>query len=175
MSRCAARLPAALFALCVAAPALAQTDLRNMTPEERAIFGNEIREALLGVPELLPRHLARRAPEAAELYADEIENDLARIAAQEAALFGAGLPGFGPEGAAQRIALVTTPDCAACAEAEAELRSLARRFDLRVTLVTLTPGLAESLDLDTAPSYVMPDRMLRGHIPPIVLERYLSE
>lgn len=170
---------AGVVALCFASSAFAGTDLRNMTPAERVIFGNEIREALLGVPELLqllPRDLGRRAPEAADLYAEEIKSDLARIAAWHEALFGAALPGFGPQTARHRIALLTAPDCPACARAEAELRALAERFDLRVTLVDLTSAaLAQGLGLDTAPSYVMPDRMLRGHIPPIVLERYLAQ
>ena len=36
-------------------------------------------------------------------------------------------------------------------------------------------ALADALQLDIAPSYVFPDQMLRGHIPAIVLERYLED
>ena len=31
------------------------------------------------------------------------------------------------------------------------------------------------LGLDTLPSYVMPDRLIRGEMPVFVLERYLTE
>ena len=34
--------------------------------------------------------------------------------------------------------------------------------------------LAAELSLEQAPSYVLPDMMMQGHIPPVVLERYLA-
>jgi hypothetical protein len=36
-------------------------------------------------------------------------------------------------------------------------------------------ALVRDLGLDMAPSYVLRDRMLRGAMPAIVLDRYLSE
>ena len=36
-------------------------------------------------------------------------------------------------------------------------------------------ALARDLGLDMAPSYVLPDRMLRGAMPSLVLERYLRQ
>lgn len=167
----------ALAALTASAlPLWAETDFTRLTPAERAIFHNEIREMLLSVPQLLPRDLPKDMPEPAQIYAEEIESDLARIAAHEAHLFS-GEPGFGPQGAAHRVALFTKAGCAECAAAEEDLRALARRHDLRVTLIDIAahPELAKALQLDMAPSYVFPDRMLRGHIPPVVLERYLAQ
>lgn len=161
---------AGLFALATAAGA--QTDFTDLTPTERAVFHSEIREALLGLPDLSERI----APPPINPYADAVENDLTRIKAQADRLFALDLPGFGPKDASQTIALLTRSDCAACALAEAELRDLAKPHDLRVTLIDMDANadLAQALDLDLAPSYVLPDMMLRGHMPVIVLERYLG-
>ncbi len=166
-----------LLAACLAGPAAAGTDFSDLSPSERAILGQEIRAVLLTLPELLPRDAPGAVPEAAEPYADEIDSDLARLKAHEKALFGPALPGFGPRDAAQTIALFTRPDCEACTRAEADLRALAQRFDLRVTILDMdeNAALADSLQLDMAPSYVFPNQMLRGHIPAIVLERYLKD
>ncbi|WP_306154965.1 glutaredoxin family protein [Roseovarius sp. MMSF_3281] len=164
-------LAAGLFSL--ATPAGAGTDFTDLTPTERAVFHAEIREALLGLPDLTDKI----APPPIDPYADAIEDDLARIEAKAARLFAPGLPGFGPKDARQTIALMVRPDCPECARAKAELRKLAETHDLRVTLIDITenPDLAQALDLDLAPSYVLPDMMLRGHMPAIVLQRYLAE
>ncbi|MCZ0813958.1 MAG: thioredoxin family protein [Pseudomonadota bacterium] len=153
--------------------ASAGTDFTDLSPAERTIFHQEIRESLLGLPELLQD--APAAP-AASPYQDAIDQDLARLSERDQALFGPRLPGFGNPDAALRIALFTAPDCPDCARAEADLRALVKTHDLRVTLLDITrhSALAETLELDMAPSYVLPDMMLRGHIPPIVLERYLA-
>lgn len=157
----------------LAASAQAETDFTRLTPQERRIFHNEIRAVLLTVPQLLP--LAPPPP--ADPYAGAIASDLARIKAHADALFAPALPGFGPADAKRTIALFTTPDCPDCTLAEADLRDLATRHDLRVTLLDMKENsdLAKALDLDLAPSYVFPDKMLRGHMPAIVLDRYLSE
>ena len=166
---------AALLAACCGGPSLAETDVLNLTPAERAILGQEIRAVLLTVPQLLP--LDRPPPDAADLYAEAIDSDLARLRAHREALFSPALPGFGPENAARTIALFTRANCPDCALAVADLRALAETHDLRVTLLDMeeNSALADALQLDMAPSYVFPDQMLRGHIPPIVLERYLAE
>ncbi len=157
-----------------AVPAAADTDFTDLDPADRRILGHEIREVLLTVPELLPRDGAAAQPSP---YAAEIASDLARIEAQAAKLFAPGLPGFGPRDAGRTIAFFTAPDCPACARAEAELRDLAAAHDLRVTRIDMAarPDLAAALELDMAPSYVFPTMMLRGHIPPVVLRRYLAE
>jgi hypothetical protein len=56
------------------------------------------------------------------------------------------------------------------------LRELAARLGLRVSLFDMgrDADLAARLGLDMAPSYVMRDRLLRGAMPAIVLERYLA-
>ena len=59
--------PLALMGLVAAAPAAAQTDIGNMTPEERAAFGAEVRAYLLANPEVLTEivdELTRRREEA---------------------------------------------------------------------------------------------------------------
>lgn len=160
--------------LALAAPAAgAETDFTDLTATERAVFHAEIREALLGLPDLTEQI----APPPINLYADAVESDLARIKSQAKRLFAPGLPGFGPKDAAQTVALLTRPACPDCARAEAELRELAKTHDLRVTLIDITknPDLAQALELDLAPSYVLPDMMLRGHMPAVVLDRYLGQ
>ncbi len=166
-------LPLAAGLFCLAAPAGAESDFTDLTPAERAIFHAEIREALLGLPDLTDRI----APPPIDPYAEAVENDLARIKSQAPRLFAADLPGFGPADAGRTIALLIQPNCPDCARAEAELRDLAQSHDLRVTLIDMdqNPDLAQALDLDLAPSYVLPDMMLRGHMPSLVLQRYLTE
>ena len=166
-------LPLAAGLFCLAAPAGADTDFTDLTKTERAIFHAEIREALLGLPDLNQRI----APPPIDPYAEAVESDLARIEAQANRLFAPGLPGFGPADAARTIALLVRPACPECDRATAELRDLAKTRDLRVTLIDMdaNPDLAKALDLDLAPSYVLPDMMLRGHMPTIVLQRYLAD
>ncbi|MEQ9239717.1 hypothetical protein [Roseovarius indicus] len=166
---------AACVTACLGGPSSAETDLLHLTPTERAILGQEIRAVLLTVPELLP--LDRPAPDAADLYAEAIDSDLARLKAHAEALFSRALPGFGPADATRTIALFTKPGCEDCTRAETDLRALSERHDLRVTLLDMeeNKALADALQLDMAPSYVFPDQMLRGHIPPVVLERYLED
>ena len=164
-------LAAGLFA-ALSGAATAKTDFTALTPTERAIFHEELREVLLSVPQLLPEAPVPQI----NPYADAIADDLALLSDREQALYGPHLPGFGPKGAALKIALFIAPDCPDCDRAQDELRKLSDTHDLRVTLIDITvqPDLAHALDLDTAPSYVLPDMMLRGHIPPIVLQRYLA-
>jgi hypothetical protein len=166
-------LPLATGLFSLATPAGADTDFTDLTRAERAIFHAEIREALLGLPDLTDKI----TPPPIDHYADAVENDLARIEAQANRLFAPGLPGFGPADAAQSIALLVRPDCPECTRAMEDLRTLVQTHDLRVTLIDITenPDLAQTLDLDLAPSYVLPDMMLRGHMPGVVLQRYLTE
>ena len=156
-----------------AGPAPAATDFTALTPTERDIFHAEIREALLGLPGLLPT--GRVAP--VDPYTDEIAGDLARIEAKADALFAPDLPGFGAEGETAALALFIRNDCPDCQRAETELREIADTYGIKVTLIDMDaqPDLVRILGLDMAPSYVFADKMLRGHMPAIVLERYLSE
>jgi thiol-disulfide isomerase/thioredoxin len=141
----------------------------------RAPLGEAIRDALIATPALLvPLIEFPRAP--IDLYAEEVARDLDLLAREAPHLFAPGLPGFGPEAATPRLAFFTAPDCPDCAAAETELRALAARLGLRVSVLDITAhdALAARLGLDMAPSYVLRDRLLRGAMPAIVLERYLA-
>ena len=74
-------------------------------------------------------------------------------------------------------AFFTAENCPDCTRAEDELRTLAQRLGFRVAVFDIgsDAALARSLGLDMAPSYVLPEMMLRGAMPAIVLERYLTE
>lgn len=100
-------------------------------------------------------------------YAAEKASDLARISAE---------PRLFPDGEA--IAVFIGPDCPDCAQALAELQDLADRHGVTVQVLdTAQPddaALMARLSLDMLPSYVMPDRLIRGQMPIFVLERYLT-
>jgi hypothetical protein len=141
----------------------------------RAPLGEAIRDTLIATPALLgPLTQSRSAP--IDLYAEEVARDLDLLAREAPLLFAPGLPGFGPETATPRLAFFTAPDCPDCAAAESELRALADRLHLRVNRFDMVrdAALAARLGLDMAPSYVLRDRLLRGAMPAIVLERYLA-
>lgn len=168
---------AALFFCSVAGSA--QADLLRLERDSvaaREALRAQMVEALVGLPELLPEDgLAPPAPVA--IYAEEAQSDLALIAAWADRLFAPTLPGFGAENAAQVVALITGANCAECAQAEADLRALSERYDLRVTLIERREAadVMRALELDLIPSYVFRDQMIRGAMPKIVLERYISE
>lgn len=87
----------------------------------------------------------------------------------------------GPEAAgAFRAALAQAPErspqdvLTALGEDATTLAARASAPQIR-TEVEAEAALARALDLDTAPSYVMGERLIRGAMPAIVLKRYLSE
>jgi hypothetical protein len=139
----------------------------------RAALGAEIRALLLAEPDILGRALT--PPTAFE---EAVTADMDRLARLAPHLFDPAQAGFGPADARLRIALFTADDCAACAQAEADLRALADGHDLRVTVFSLSDPAAREmaaiLELTESPAYVLPDMMMQGHIPPVVLERYLT-
>ncbi len=154
----------------VAAPA------QDTAPQSRTPLGEAIREALVATPKVLSE-VAPRAPDAIDLYAEDAARDLDLLERAAPRLFDAARPGLGTEGAPVRIALFTRDGCDACASATADLRALADRLGIRATVFDIEDhaDLADALGLDMAPSYVMPDRILRGEMPAVVLERYLSD
>jgi glutaredoxin len=103
-----------------------------------------------------------------EIYAAEIAADLDRIRDHDDALFR--------DGAA--IAVFTAPGCRDCVAAKAALRALAADLGVGVAVHdTGTPegaALLAALSLDTVPSYVMRDKLIRGPMPAFVLRRYLT-
>ncbi|MGP6086232.1 hypothetical protein [Antarctobacter jejuensis] len=119
---------------------------------------------------LADRLRALAAPAAPDLYAEDRQGDLDLITRHADVLFG-------PEKAA--MAMFTSADCARCPQAEKDLRALAEAHQVAVRILdTARPEVADlmqALTLDTLPSYVMQDRMIRGDIPVFVLGRYLAE
>lgn len=119
-------------------------------------------------------------PAPVEAYADEIASDLARIKAETPALFHDPRDALGTGSGAAAITLFIGPDCPDCARARAELATLAEAMDLRAHVIDVSKNAEDAallarLTLDTLPSYVMPDKLIRGHMPAFVLERYLTE
>lgn len=167
------RLGAAVICgLSLAAPAVPQ----DVAPQSRAPLGEAIRKALIATPEVLSE-VTRPAPEPIDLYAEDAARDLRILDRAAPRLFDPERPGIGPEGAPIRIAIFTRADCATCGSAMSDLRALADRLGFRATVFDIEQdaGLARDLGLDVAPSYVMRDRMLRGAMPVVVLERYLTD
>jgi hypothetical protein len=157
--------------LCLMAPALQAEPLFNMA--QRAALGAEIRAVLLDTPQIVDQAL--NPPSA---YEEAVSADIDRLTALAPRLFDPAQNGFGAADATHRIALFVKDDCADCTKAVADLRALAQAHDLRVTLHRLddngaSAALAAQLDLSEAPSYALPEMMLQGYIPPVVLERYL--
>jgi hypothetical protein len=167
-----ARLAVTVVAALLAAPASPQT----APMQSRAPLGAAIRDVLIDTPELLAP-LTGTPPAPVDLYADEIARDRALLDRLAPRLFDPARPGLGPEGAPTRIAFFSRTDCPDCARAEAELRDLAERLGVRAAVfdIEAEAGLARALGLDMAPSYVLPDRLVRGAMPAPVLERYLLE
>ncbi|MFW2587164.1 disulfide bond formation protein DsbA [Sagittula sp. SSi028] len=135
-----------LPALLTAAPALAQF---APTAEERL--------------------RALTAPPAVDLYASEKLDDRARIAAEAEILFG-------PEHAA--VAVFVTDNCTDCDKALSELRALSQELGVEMRVLPMDDpahrAVFDRLEFDVLPAYVMPDRLIRGHMPDIVLRRYLT-
>lgn len=148
---------------------------RDVPATSRSPLGEAIRIALIATPDLLSGLKTPPRPPP-DLYGDAIERDLALLDRLAPRLFDPDRRALGPPGTPIRIAFFTREACAGCAAAQAELQALATRIGFRATLFDMRrdAGLACDLGLDTAPSYVLPRIMLRGAMPVIVLERYLS-
>lgn len=136
--------------LIIASPAFAGEDL-NVLERLKALQNRQIQSA---------------AP-----YADEVASDLARIESVSDFLFGKDRSG--------QIVLFTRTTCPACAKAAQEFETLVRDLDIdaRAYDADTVPvqEVMQILGLDLVPSYVMPDRMIRGHMPEFILRRYLAE
>ena len=155
------------LACCVAAfPVAAQTDFGALTHAERRALGEEVRALLLAEPELAAPAVAPRNYDA-EAYEEKAQADLALIASLTDQVL-AGAP----------IALFTGDDCADCDRALAELEAIADAYAITFTHHMMSDPasavLAAELGMTDPPFYVMADRILRGHMPDIVLRRYLA-
>ena len=155
------------LACCVAAfPVAAQTDFGALTHAERRALGEEVRALLLAEPELAAPAVAPRNYDA-EAYEEKAQADLALIASLTDQVL-AGAP----------IALFTGDDCADCDRAVAELKAITDTYNIIFTHHMMSDpasaALAAQLGMTEPPFYVMADRILRGHMPDIVLRRYLA-
>ena len=155
------------LACCVAAfPVAAQTDFGALTHAERRALGEEVRALLLAEPELAAPAVAPRNYDA-EAYEEKAQADLALIASLTDQVL-AGAP----------IALFTGDDCADCGRALAELEAITDTYSIIFTHHMMSDPasavLAAQLGMTEPPFYVMADRILRGHMPDIVLRRYLA-
>lgn len=146
----------------------AETDFRGLSMPERSALGHEIRQTLIAQPDLVLPAFAPTAPG----YKDAIDADLKMLADLADRIFAAPIAG---DGDAPRLALVTTPDCAACVDFRALLTGWASQGRLRLYDLPLSSATAGALGLDTAPSFVFETLIVRGDVPPIVLEKYLSK
>lgn len=159
--------PLAALLCLIAGPALSQG--LDLTEAERAAFGAEIRALLLDEPELVSRALT--PPRAADIYRDAIDSDLALIETHAKALFSAE----------NAILLGTTGPIAFASFAPPDsdtarlLTDYAETRGLRIALrdPETNTALMRALGLDAVPSHVFPTLMVRGDVPPIVLDRYL--
>ena len=155
------------LACCVAAfPVAAQTDFGALTHAERRALGEEVRALLVAEPELAAPAVAPRNY-AAEAYQEKAQADLALISSLTDQVL-AGAP----------IALFTGDDCADCGRALAELEAITDTYSIIFTHHMMSDPasavLAAELGMTDPPFYVMADRILRGHMPDIVLRRYLA-
>ena len=155
------------LACCVAAfPVAAQTDFGALTHAERRALGEEVRALLVAEPELAAPAVAPRNY-AAEAYQEKAQADLALITSLTDQVL-AGAP----------IALFTGDDCADCDRALAELEAITDAYAITFTHHMMSDpasaALAAQLGMTDPPFYVMADRILRGHMPDIVLRRYLA-
>lgn len=155
-----------LAALVAAGPGWAETDIFNLTAAERAAFRAEVRALLLAEPQIVDRALNPPNPAAQEIR-QEIDDDLRLLQALAPEILGG-----------RQIALFIGADCAECARAADELEAISKdcgaEFILHDTRNPASAALADRLGMTDLPFYVLPGMILRGHIPAVVLPRYLD-
>ena len=150
------RAPAVLAALTLAQPAGADE------PTARDAFETELRAAVLANGDVIAKALA--GPTQMQRH---IQNDLLLLDRLAPDLL-AGHP----------IALFTAEDCETCATAAHELTAITKRYGITFIQHDLShpqpARWATALGLTDAPFYVLPEMILNGHMPPIVLEKHLT-
>ena len=178
-----AALAASILGLTPAAAAAADGPVPD-TLEARAAMGEELRELFRIEPDLVAPAVGP-APAllneiAQGLYAEEAANDLDRIAAESESLFSTDWPALGREDAVPEIVLFVEADCDTCAAARADLDALAGKMGVRANLIDVSGdaearAMLERLTFDMMPAYVTRSKLIRGHMPSMVLESYLNE
>ncbi|GEM_PF-205692 len=172
----------AFLGCLLATGAQAQTTFGALTDQERVAFGDELRAALRAFPEIVAGVSDLQSiippPQAspvAQAYAQAVADDLALIGTHSARLFDVEQMAFGRKNGVP-VALFVTRDCADCQRAQTDLRDLANAVEMRVIIFDLTAeaDMAAALGIDSAPSYVLPNMMIRGQMPNIIMSRYLT-
>lgn len=166
--------------------AQAQTNFSELNAEERAAFGAEIRAALLENPALVAGVSSVALPPSSQpispitqAYAQAVADDLALIRHYSARLFDPAQTRYGDSTAPVPLAVFISPDCPSCAAVLRDLQALVRdtpETPVRITILDITreADMAAALGLTSAPSYVLPNMMIRGQMPNIVLARYIK-
>lgn len=166
------------MAACLTA-SVAQADM-FAAPDAQAALGRELLQLFLDEPEILQKALYPPVVTADEIYADDIAADLERIGKEAQALFASDGPKIGTADGPVLMALFVDEGCDDCALARDELSDILQKLGIAARVFDLSKdtnaqAIMGRLTLDTVPAYVMSDRMIRGHMPPFVIERYLAE
>ena len=155
-----------LLACGLLLPFAAQAEGLDLSATERAAFRAELRAAILAEPEVVAKALERPNP-VQSAFRQNVADDLLLIDSQRTAILGDA-----------DVALFVRRDCTECARAVQELTTLSKTTGATFILHDIGTAegakLAETLEIDTAPFYVLPKMMLRGHIPQVVLQKYLA-
>tara|TARA_R110002049_G_scaffold10127_1_gene50149 strand:+ start:112274 stop:112771 length:498 start_codon:yes stop_codon:yes gene_type:complete len=157
---------AILSAILVAGSAQADTDFSAMTAAERQVFETELRAAILAAPEIVAQALAQDNPAAGEMR-QYIDDDLALLTRLAPRILSGN-----------DLALVVRGNCPDCARAQSEIQDISNTSGASFILHDLddpeVAAWAAELRMDEAPFYVLPQMILRGHMPAVVLLRYLG-
>ena len=150
------------------------------SPDAQSALGRELLQLFLDEPEILQKALYPPVVTADELYAEDIAADLERIGLEAQALFASNGPIIGDPTGPVMMALFIDDTCDDCDLASDELTTVLQKLGSAARVFDLSKdpnaqAIMDRLTLDTVPAYVMSDRMIRGHMPPFVIERYLSE
>lgn len=150
----------------------AETDFRSLTPAQRANLGQEVRQVLATDPALvLP---VFQTPPQPTPYADAVDADRQLLRDLAPRIFPTDTQGAGA-GMPPAMALVMVPNCPDCDAMQELLTGWADQGRVRLFTLPLHSAEAQALGLDTAPSYVFETMIVRGDVPPIVLEKYLAK
>ena len=171
---------AAALGLALASPAAPAQSLQELLqdPAQKRAFQRALHQLFMDEPQLLvPPSLP--APRS---FAAHAARDKALLKGLGPQLFAPGAAAMGPKDAPVKLAVLMGAPCPSCPQARAELGALAQAGAVRI--YTHDPAtsrkLAAQLGLETGPTaqwpvYVFHDMVVRGHVPPIVLDRYIEK
>ncbi|MGH1355674.1 MAG: hypothetical protein ACRBBS_11415 [Thalassovita sp.] len=139
----------------------------ELTAAQRSALHVELRAALMADPELVLPAFGD-----ALSFQDAVTADQALLEHLTPVLFAENAWVSGPE-QAPAIALITTPECD-CADSRDLLLGWAQEGRVRLYEWPLSAPQLDPLGLDLTPSFVFSDMVVRGDVPPVVLEKYLK-